>query len=158
MRVIKYDHVILHFSYFSHRQNLNACLDFYNTVNDVVIRFSARRTHKSRSSAKYTTYLVSYRPYIDICRVCKIYGRIGSASPSIDLTNPTYFFISPRTKVRDNHWVKPVTWWPYMRLCTVSKFHVRQPVPKIVRREKQDGGQRSCCYGIFWRSICAETI
>ena len=66
--------------------------------------------------------------------------------------------ISPQTKIRDNHWIRPVTWWPYMRLCTVSKLNVRQPVPKIVRREKQDGGQRSCCYGIFWRSICAETV
>ena len=45
-----------------------------------------------------------------------------------------------------------------MRLCTISKIHVRQPAPKIVRRERQDVGQRSRCYGIFWRSICAETV
>ena len=67
-------------------------------------------------------------------------------------------FILPRTKIRDNHVIRPVTWWPYMRLCMVSKLHVWQPAPKIVWQEKQDGGQRSCCHGIFWRSICAETV
>ena len=45
-------------------------------------------------------------------------------------------FISPRTKIRDNHWIRPVTWWPYMRLCTVSKLHVRQPAPKILTWKK----------------------
>ena len=66
--------------------------------------------------------------------------------------------ISPRTKIQDNYWIRPVTLWPYMRLCTVSKLHVRQFGPKIVIREKQDGGQRSCCYWIFWQSICAGTV
>ena len=76
----------------------------------------------------------------------------------IFISSCIFGIISPRTKIRDNHWIRPVTWWPYMRLCTVSKLHVRQPAPKIVRQEKQDGGQRSYCYGIFWRSICAETV
>ena len=39
------------------------------------------------------TYLVSSKPYIEICRVCKIYGRRGGAEPSIDFTNPTYFYV-----------------------------------------------------------------
>ena len=43
------------------------------------------------------TYLVSSRPYIEICRVCKIYGRRGSDSPSIDFTNPTYFYVRSGT-------------------------------------------------------------
>ena len=38
------------------------------------------------------TYLVSYRPYIEICLVCKVYGRRGGAEPSIYFTNPTYFY------------------------------------------------------------------
>ena len=43
------------------------------------------------------TYLVSSRPYIEICRVCKIYGRRGGAEPSIDFTNPTYFYVRSGT-------------------------------------------------------------
>ena len=39
------------------------------------------------------TYLISSRPYIEICRVCKIYGRRGGAEPSIYFTNPTYFYV-----------------------------------------------------------------
>ena len=38
------------------------------------------------------TYLVSYRRSIEIWRVCKIYGRRGGAEPSIDFTNPPYFY------------------------------------------------------------------
>ena len=54
--------------------------------------------------------MVSSRPYIEICRVCKIYGRRGgaepsiyftnptySAEPSIDFTNPTYFYVRSGT-------------------------------------------------------------
>ena len=81
-----------------------------------------------------------------------------SKNTTNDTCVPWFPFISPLTKIRDNHWIRPVVWWPYMKLCTVSKLHVRQPAPKILRREKQDGGQCLCCYGIFWRSICAETI
>ena len=69
-------------------------------------------------------------------------------------TNNTASIISPRTKIW--YWIRPATWWPYMRLCTVNKLHVRQPAPKIVRQEKQDGGQRSCCYGIFWWFLCRD--
>ena len=43
------------------------------------------------------TYLVSSRPYIEICRVCKIYGRRGGAEPSIYFTNPTYFYVRSGT-------------------------------------------------------------
>ena len=43
------------------------------------------------------TYLVSSRPYIEICRVCKIYGRRGGAEPSISFTNPTYFYVRSGT-------------------------------------------------------------
>ena len=43
------------------------------------------------------TYLVSSRSYIEICRVCKIYGRRGGAEPSIYFTNPTYFYIRSGT-------------------------------------------------------------
>ena len=43
------------------------------------------------------TYLVSSRPYIEICRVCKIYGRRGGAEPSIYFTNPTYFYVPSGT-------------------------------------------------------------
>ena len=43
------------------------------------------------------TYLVSSRPYIEICRVCKIYGRRGRAEPSIYFTNPTYFYVRSGT-------------------------------------------------------------
>ena len=45
------------------------------------------------------TYLVSSRPYIEICRVCKIYGRRGGAEPSIYFTNPTYFYVRSGTEV-----------------------------------------------------------
>ena len=43
------------------------------------------------------TYLVSSRPYIEICRICKIYGRRGGAEPSIYFTNPTYFYVRSGT-------------------------------------------------------------
>ena len=43
------------------------------------------------------TYLVSSRPYIEICRVCKIYGRRGGAETSIYFTNPTYFYVRSGT-------------------------------------------------------------
>ena len=43
------------------------------------------------------TYLVSSRPYIEICLVCKIYGRWGGAEPSIYFTNPTYFYVRSGT-------------------------------------------------------------
>ena len=43
------------------------------------------------------TYLVSSRPYIEICRVCKIYGRRGGAELSIYFTNPTYFYVGSGT-------------------------------------------------------------
>ena len=43
------------------------------------------------------TYLVISRPYIEICRVCKIYGRRGGAEPSIYFTNPTYFYVRSGT-------------------------------------------------------------
>ena len=43
------------------------------------------------------TYLVSSRPYIEICQVGKIYGRRGGAEPSIYFTNPTYFYVLSRT-------------------------------------------------------------
>ena len=43
------------------------------------------------------TYLVSSRPYIEICRVCKIYGRRGGAEHSIYFTNPTYFYVRSGT-------------------------------------------------------------
>ena len=43
------------------------------------------------------TYLVSSRPYIEICRVCKIYGRRGGAEPSIYFTNRTYFYVRSGT-------------------------------------------------------------
>ena len=43
------------------------------------------------------TYLVSSRPYIEICRVCKIYGRRGGAEPSIYFTNPTYLYVRSGT-------------------------------------------------------------
>ena len=43
------------------------------------------------------TYLVSSRPYIEICRVRKIYGRRGGAEPSIYFTNPTYFYVRSGT-------------------------------------------------------------
>ena len=45
-----------------------------------------------------------------------------------------------------------------VRICTVSKLHVWQPAPKVVRREKQDGGQRSCCHGIFWLSFSCHAV
>ena len=45
----------------------------------------------------YITYLVSSRLYIEICRVCKIYGRRGGAEPSIYFTNPTYFYVRSGT-------------------------------------------------------------
>ena len=44
-----------------------------------------------------------FRPYIEICRVCKIYGRLGSASPSIDFTNPTYFYVRSGTDQISNN-------------------------------------------------------
>ena len=34
------------------------------------------------------TYFVSSKPYIEICRVCKIYGRRGGADPSIYFYKP----------------------------------------------------------------------
>ena len=37
------------------------------------------------------TYLVSSRRFIEIWRVCKMYGRRGEAEPSIYLINPPYF-------------------------------------------------------------------
>ena len=43
------------------------------------------------------TYLVNSRPYIEICRVCKIYGRRCGTSPSIYFTNPTYFYVRSGT-------------------------------------------------------------
>ena len=43
------------------------------------------------------TYLVSSRPYIEICRVCKIYERRSGAEPSIYFTNPTYFYVRSET-------------------------------------------------------------
>ena len=43
------------------------------------------------------TYLVSSRPYIEICRVCKIYGRRGGVEPSIYFTNPTFFYVRSGT-------------------------------------------------------------
>ena len=52
--------------------------------------------HKSQH-ADIITYLVSSRPYIEICRVCKIYGRRGGAEPSIYFTNPTYFYVRSGT-------------------------------------------------------------
>ena len=36
-------------------------------------------------------------PYIEICRVCKIYGRRGGAEPSIYFINPTYFYVRSGT-------------------------------------------------------------
>ena len=41
--------------------------------------------------------MVSSRLYIEICRVCKIYGRRGGAEPSIYFTNPTYFYVRSGT-------------------------------------------------------------
>ena len=61
----------------------------------------------------------------------------------------TYIFISPRTKIREDDWIRAVTWWPYMRLCTVSKSHVRQSHFDAARLEIKDGGQRPRCYGFF---------
>ena len=43
------------------------------------------------------TYLFSSRPYIEICRVCKIYWTRGGAESSIDFTNPTYFHVRSGT-------------------------------------------------------------
>ena len=43
------------------------------------------------------TYLVSSRPYIEICRVCKIYGRRRGAESSIYFTNPRYFYVRSGT-------------------------------------------------------------
>ena len=42
-------------------------------------------------------YLVSSRPYIEICRVCKICGRRGGAEPSIYFTDLTYFYVRSGT-------------------------------------------------------------
>ena len=70
----------------------------------------AKKSIRKISNKKYCTYNIIYldssRPYIEICRVCKIYGRRGgaepsmyfykpdiSALPSIDFTNPTYFYV-----------------------------------------------------------------
>ena len=49
--------------------------------------------HVAALSLYIITYLVSSRPYIEICRVCKIYGRRGGAEPSIYFTNQTYFYV-----------------------------------------------------------------
>ena len=67
------------------------------------------------------TYLVSSRPYIEICRVCKIYGRWGGAEPSIYFTNPTYFYVRSGT---DQISVL-FRWRPlfvYIVLCKIRKF------------------------------------
>ena len=38
-----------------------------------------------------------------MCRVCNIYGRLGSASPSKNFTNPTYFYVRSGTdKISNN--------------------------------------------------------
>ena len=44
------------------------------------------------------TYLVSSRPYIEICWICKICGRRGGAEPSIYFTNQTYFYVRSGTE------------------------------------------------------------
>ena len=54
-------------------------------------------TTGSANQRSNITYLVSSRPYIEICRVCKIYGRRGRAEPSIYFTNPTYFYVRSGT-------------------------------------------------------------
>ena len=56
------------------------------------------------------TYLVSSRGSIEIWRVCKIYWRRGSASPSIYFTNPPYFYRPSGTDqisvlFRQGHWI-----------------------------------------------------
>ena len=55
---------------------------------------------ENKGDCWHITYLVSSRPYIEICRVYKIYGRRGGAEPSIYFTNSTYFYVRSGTDQR----------------------------------------------------------
>ena len=67
------------------------------------------------------TYFVSSRPYIEICRVCKIYERRGGAEISIYFTNPTYFYVRSGTD-KISALFRRVPLFFYAELSKIRKF------------------------------------
>ena len=65
-----------------------------------------------------------FRRYSEIWWVCKIYGRLGSASPSIDFTNPAYFYRPSVTDQISNNIFLWFTFKPYMRCARATSCFV----------------------------------
>ena len=75
------------------------------------------------SKQKSLCIFKNWLSWVGILRSCVgvFYQSVAKIAVFVIRISPIYYFTSPRMKIRDKDLISRVTWWPYMRLYTVSK-------------------------------------